>query len=107
MDNQATSPSRIPAFASLEEAAAFWDTHDSGDYESEFAPIAVEIAKDVSSMRLVTFEIDDEAADRLTELARRQGLRRSDLARTWVLNELARELSRTADAALRGIRHVG
>ena len=30
-------------FASLEEAAEFWDTHDSSDYEEYFVDVDVEV----------------------------------------------------------------
>lgn len=33
--------SRIPAFASREEEAAFWDTHDITEYLDELKPVAM------------------------------------------------------------------
>ena len=30
-------------FASLEEAAEFWETHDSADYNEYFTPVDVEV----------------------------------------------------------------
>ena len=36
--------SRIPDFASLEEEAEFWDTHDSTEFEDEWEPVDLEVA---------------------------------------------------------------
>ena len=45
---KAPTPSRIPEFASIEEEAAFWDTHSTADYEDEFKPVRVRFAKGLS-----------------------------------------------------------
>ena len=39
---------RIPTFASREEEAAWWDSHDLADYLDEFEPIEVTFAEDLS-----------------------------------------------------------
>ena len=36
---------RIPDFSSIEEEAAFWDTHDTTDFEEEFHPVTVHFDK--------------------------------------------------------------
>ena len=38
----------IPEFASREEEARFWDTHDMADYWDEFKPVKVRFAKNLS-----------------------------------------------------------
>ena len=40
---------RIPAFASIEEEAAFWDSHDTTDFENEFEPAEVTFAPELSA----------------------------------------------------------
>ena len=35
---------RIPEFKSVQEIAAFWDTHDAADYAGEFEPVELEVA---------------------------------------------------------------
>ncbi len=34
---------KIPEFATLEEAAAFWDTHDFEDYREDTEPVTFEV----------------------------------------------------------------
>jgi len=38
------SQGNIPAFQSIEEEAAFWDTHDVADFIGEAAPVPVTTA---------------------------------------------------------------
>jgi hypothetical protein len=42
------SESRIPDFASREEEAAWWDSHDLADFQDEFATIEATFAEDLS-----------------------------------------------------------
>ena len=39
---------RIPDFASREEMAEWWDTHDASDYWDELKPVKVQVAKKLS-----------------------------------------------------------
>jgi CopG antitoxin of type II toxin-antitoxin system len=34
---------RIPSFQSIEDEAAYWDTHDTADFPDEFVPVAVNV----------------------------------------------------------------
>ena len=38
----------IPQFASREEEADFWDTHDMSDYWSELEPVKLKVAKNLA-----------------------------------------------------------
>jgi predicted DNA binding CopG/RHH family protein len=80
------TPSRIPEFASIEEEAAFWDTHSTADYENEFTPVRVRIAKRLSTG--VTIRFDPETLQRLRAIAREQGIGPTTLIRMWVLERL-------------------
>lgn len=42
MSEEQQKKSRIPEFKSLEEAAEFWDTHSTADFEDEFEPAELE-----------------------------------------------------------------
>lgn len=88
-----TQQSRIPAFASIQEAAEFWDTHDSTDFEDEWEPVDVEFAPDLRHRRIVEITLDDETAEALFALARQHGVRSADLALPWLKEGLARALS--------------
>ena len=70
-------------FASYEEAAEFWDTHDTTDYPEAFHTIEV-----VSELRRRHYEIeiDADVIQTLRKQARRKGVPSSQLA-----NELLRQ----------------
>ncbi len=38
---------KIPAFSSIEEEAAFWDTHDTTEFSEEWTPVEVKIGGDL------------------------------------------------------------
>ena len=80
----------IPAFRSVEEAAEFWDTHSTTEFEEEWQPVDVEVAKPLGRTWFVTIELDETTFEQLRAAARRQGLRADDLARAWLLERLAR-----------------
>jgi hypothetical protein len=56
-------------FASIEEAAEFWDTHDLTDYEEYLEPVDAEI---VFQRRHFGIEVDEECFTALRESAKRQ-----------------------------------
>ena len=82
--------SRIPIFGSIDEEADFWSTHDSTEFEDEFEPVDVEVSPHLRNRFVLTVEVDAATWDRLRDLAQRHGLRRSELAREWVLEGVAR-----------------
>ena len=83
---KAPTPSRIPEFASIEEEAAFWDTHSTTDYEEEFKPVRARFAKGLSTG--VTIRFDPETLRRLRAIAQEQGIGPTTLIRMWVLERL-------------------
>ena len=78
---------RIPAFRSIEEEAAFWDTHSITAFADELQPVRV--GRNLSAPLAVRLDPADRA-----ELARRakaQGIGSSTLVRMWVKERLRRE----------------
>jgi predicted DNA binding CopG/RHH family protein len=75
-------------FASYEEAAEFWDTHDTTDYPDSFETVSVEAE---FRQRRYEVEIDEETMKVLSEQAEKRGLPVSN-----VLSELLREKIRPA-----------
>jgi len=82
---QSSTP-RIPQFASREEEAAFWDTHDTTEYECEFKPIEVRFAKNLSEP--LTIRLDPDTLMQLRERAHEKGIGPTTLARMWLLERL-------------------
>lgn len=58
-------------FASYEEAAEFWDTHDTTDYPESFETVTVESAL---KRRRYEVEIDEELMNVLADLAQKRGV---------------------------------
>ena len=75
-------------FASYEEAAEFWDTHDTTDYLASFETVAVEPEL---MRRRYEVEIDEELMQALTERAQKRGIPVSQL-----VSEMLKEKIRPA-----------
>ena len=88
MSTQPRAASRIPTFGSLEEEAAFWDTHDLGDFEDEMEQVTVE--GDGPIGHVLSVRLDSVAFRRLSAIAKQRGLTTTTLAQTWVLEALDR-----------------
>lgn len=89
--------SRIPTFKTVEEAATWFDTHDTGEYEGEFEAVEEDIRFVVSRGRPkkpITVRMDELALARLTKQAQKLGVGPSTLARMWILEHL-RETTKT------------
>ena len=78
----------IPQFATREEEAEFWDTHDFADYWDELEPANVVVSPNLTSSILLTLELDGESLTRLCEKADTLGVNIETLARTWILERL-------------------
>lgn len=73
-------------FASYEEAAEFWDTHDTTDYSDSFETVVVEAEL---KRRRYEVEIDEQLMRALTEQAQKRGIGVNELV-TEMLNEKIR-----------------
>ncbi len=98
MATDAKTKSQIPDFASIEEEAEFWDTHDLREFEDEFEPVKFEIAKPLRSAWMLSIRLDKETFDALREIAKPKGLGASTLARMWILEELERVRKNAGEA---------
>lgn len=98
MATHAKTQKQIPDFASIEEEAEFWDTHDFTDYEHELEPVEFTVAQPLKSTWMLSIRLDKETFDALQAIAKPKGLGASTLARMWILEELAR-VGRNAEEA--------
>ncbi|MBA2647960.1 MAG: hypothetical protein H0U81_14280 [Pyrinomonadaceae bacterium] len=73
-------------FASYEEAAEFWDTHDTTDYSEFFETVVVEAAL---RGRRLEVEVDDRLLEALQAQAKERGIGVNDLV-TEMLREKVR-----------------
>ena len=76
-------------FKSYEEAAEFWDTHSTADYEEFFKPVKLTLAKSIKKTYLL--EVDKEVIDALYSLAQKK---RKSVEK--VANQILREKLKTA-----------
>jgi hypothetical protein len=80
--------SRIPAFKTLEEEEAFWDTHSSEEFADELIPVEnVKFVK-VGAKKALTVRFDEDTFEELTREAREKGIGPSTLARMVILEHL-------------------
>ena len=81
--------SRIPEFASREEEAAWFDTHDMGDYLDEFEVVdASQVRVDPNLSAGITVRLTPELLRQLRRTAKAKGIGPSTLARMWILEHL-------------------
>lgn len=80
---------RIPAFHSIGEEAAFWDTHSVTDFPDEFQPVQVRVVKHLSDPLAVRLDPTDRAE--LSRRAKEQGIGPSTLVRMWIKDRLRKE----------------
>lgn len=84
---------KIPSFHSLEEEAAFWDSHDVTDVLDDSARVAV--VTDRGLVDRITLRLDQEDRVALDRHARSLGVASSTLIRIWLKERLRQEASRT------------
>ncbi|MEX1021481.1 MAG: CopG family antitoxin [Litorilinea sp.] len=78
----------IPEFASREQEAEFWDTHDFGDYWEETEAVDVKFAKNLTEN--LTVRLSTSALALLRREANEKGVGPSTLARMWIVEHLRR-----------------
>lgn len=79
-------PGRIPEFATREEMAEWFDTHDTADYEDEFHPVKARFAKNLSEN--INVRLDADSLQKLRSEAHEKGIGPTTLARMWILEHL-------------------
>ena len=78
---------RIPAFNSIEEEAAFWDTHDTTEFtDQELRPVKITVGAELAE-RLI-LRLDKADRELLAQRAKAMGIGPSTLARIWLKERL-------------------
>jgi len=78
----AKKPDALPEhFASLEEAAEFWDTHDSTHYEEFMRDAECEV--DITS-RQYLISLDGDLFRKVSSMAQAKGISSETLVNLWV-----------------------
>lgn len=91
--------SRIPRFKTVEEAAEWFDTHDTAEYEDELEEVEGDLRFVVSRGRPkkpITVRMDEDTLARLAKQAQKLGVGPSTLARMWILEHLRETTTKSA-----------
>jgi len=84
--------SRIPEFATIQEAAEFWDTHDTTEFEDEWEEVeGVQFVIIKKGKLTLSIQLPQQARLALEVKARESGVDALELARRWILDRLAAE----------------
>ena len=75
----------IPHFASLDELVGFFDTHDLGEYWEQMPEAHFEV--DIKR-RTHLFALDEELADKLTEIALSRQVPSGVLINSWLREKI-------------------
>lgn len=85
MNEESDIERQIPdQFASIEEAAAFWEEHDLGDYWDEM----VEVDVDVRAPRRQWVALASHLAIRTAERAQKEGVSLETIVNLWIAERL-------------------
>jgi CopG antitoxin of type II toxin-antitoxin system len=79
--------SRLPKTDSIQKLAAFWDTHDSTDFEEELEEVAEPVFVRGSAIKV---PLESREVKAVEQMAQAKGVSREELIRAWVLQKLAR-----------------
>lgn len=80
--------SRIPHFNSIEEEAAFWDSHDSTEFEDEFVEVDDVQFVMATPKKALTVRLEEPTLRDLRRVAKEKGIGPSTLVRMWILERL-------------------
>ena len=72
-------------FATLEEAAEFWDTHDSSEYEDYF--VDVDCKADLKK-RTLLISVDGKRYDEVRTIAKKKRIPADKLVSRWIKEKL-------------------
>ena len=83
-----SAKSRIPTFKTIEEEAAFWDTHSSDEFADELTPVEDVRFVKAPFNKALTVRFDEDTFEELSREAREKGIGPSTLARMVILEHL-------------------
>lgn len=90
-------PKPLPAFASRDEEAEFWDTHDVTDYALTMEPVDLKLDPPLSEP--ITLQIDIETMDKVRAHAAERDVPPDVLFYLWILERCDAERQLRGDVA--------
>ncbi len=86
MTQQERQQPRVPEFTSREEAAAWFDAHDIGEYLDEFTTVEAQVDRNLT--KSLNVRLAPEVFTKLQLKADEKGVGTSTLVRMWILEHL-------------------
>jgi len=83
--------SKIPQFASEQEEAEFWATHDATEFLDETKPVNMTFVDARPPKKQISLRLDPEVINQLKTVASRKGIGYQTLIRMWVMERLGQE----------------
>ena len=83
--------SKLPKFATDQEEATFWDTHDSTGFLDDTKPVEVTFVDARPPKKQISLRLDAKVIEVLKAVAQRKGIGYQTLIRLWVMERLAQE----------------
>ena len=88
-DPRKSFASRIPEFSSIEEEAAFWDTHDFTDFLDETTPVRINYLGSIGET--LSVPLDSGELDALIQRAKDEGVSVPGRVHLWVKEQLGKK----------------
>jgi hypothetical protein len=85
MANPMTKPT-LPPTDSIQELARFWDTQDVTDFDEQLEELGERVFE---RNRRLSIELPANAAESIRSMAKRRGVKDTELVRQWVLEKAA------------------
>jgi len=76
----------LPPTDSIQELARFWDTQDLTDFDEQFEEVEERVFE---RNRRLSKELPANAAESIRSMAKRRGVKDTELVRQWVLEKAA------------------
>ena len=80
------NPQKLPSFASLDELAEFFNSHDMGEYEANLPEAHFEVNL---QRRTHLVAIDEEINSKLTEIAEQEQMPAEALVNAWLREKIS------------------
>jgi predicted DNA binding CopG/RHH family protein len=84
---------KIPQFASEQEEAEFWATHDATEFLDETEPVNTTFVDARPPKKQISLRLDPEVIEQLKVIAARKGIGYQTLIRMWVMERMGQETS--------------
>ena len=78
----------LPKFATEQEEADFWDTHDSTEYLGATEPVAATFVDARPPKQQISLRLEPAVIERLKKVAQSKGIGYQTMIRMWVMERL-------------------